>query len=449
MKRIFLFGFALMIAVGLWGCGKDSGQVQVLDRNGAVMVTLDRQTVDDVSSYPAEHRAYLEFVMSEVRSVISEKEGCAREAVSGLLLKDNCRIHTAYDPAVGESLVAAYGQYNQNGLEFAGAVTDLQGWLVAAYSGTGTEAYINFAVAPTPPYSSFKPLSVYAPALAAGQIRYSSVLLDSPVKQLEENGVFTDWPANASGSYSHQKVTVEQAVKQSLNTVAVRCMEVLGLSNSFAFLQESFDLQLKFEQEYAAAYGEQEIYGNVALGYLNEGVSPVAMAGYYQIFGNGGLYAQPMTVTRILSKDAVVYTGEPVLSQVLEPECAYIMNQLLQQVTIPGGTGQAAGGCGFPVAGKTGTGSKGNWFVGVTPEYSCAIWHGKQLEYNRAAEIFSAAVSGFAGQGGEFPQCQTVEKGIYCTQTGLLAGEGCTDFALGYYCAGDLPEGCTVHNQKN
>ena len=46
--------------------------------------------------------------------------------------------------------------------------------------------------------------------------------------------------------------------------------------------------KLFIEKKKLKTMGEDEVIGNIGLGYLQDGVSPVQMAGYYQSFANGG-----------------------------------------------------------------------------------------------------------------------------------------------------------------
>lgn len=45
------------------------------------------------------------------------------------------------------------------------------------------------------------------------------------------------------------------------------------------------------------------------MGYLYDGVSVIDMAGYYQIFGNGGKYYKPEAITKIIDDHGkTIYT---------------------------------------------------------------------------------------------------------------------------------------------
>ena len=439
MKKILLIlaAVAVCAAAVLLLLHEPAQPLQVYAADGSLLAQLDEAAITDPAAWPEGCRAYLDIALTEAAQLLAEndtEEARARLATGGY------RLYTAYDGTVQAALAAAYEGCGKSDLEMGSAVTDLQGHLVAAFSSHPDQ---NYATAQTPPYSSFKPLSVYAPALEAGLIHFSSAIEDSPVTQVEGK----PWPANSSGSCSGKSVPVAQAVQQSLNTVAVRCMAQLGLDNSFRFLETAFDLELTGEKARADALGGTEVYGNIALGHLDYGVTPVQMAGFYQCFGNGGSYAPPKAVTRLCDRrDKAVYTYDPESRQVLTQTNAAIMNRLLQKVTAPGGTGAAAAIDGIPTAGKTGTGKLGNWFVGLTPGYSCAVWHGKQLDKNNAAAIFAQAVSGFPANGDSFPQPEGLTEMIYCSESGMLAKSGCPYTGVGIFASDrELPI-CNIHN---
>ena len=110
---------------------------------------------------------------------------------------------------------------------------------------------------------------------------------------------------------------------------------------------------------------------------MTDGVTPLAMAGAYQIFGNGGIYTEPYSYTRVETADGtVILEHTPISNRVISSESATVLNHLLQGVTTGTyGTGTTAKFSAMPVAGKTGTSDNDNnqWFIGVTPYY-VGVW---------------------------------------------------------------------------
>lgn len=420
---------------------KTSTTLTVYDINKEVLATLNGP---DLSAY-TDRTAYLEIVLEEAAGIVAKTNNCSLKKAKKLLFRDQIKIYTSFTPTVFEAMKKGYAAQNTPRLEFGCAATDLRGNLLAVYSADPQG--LNRAALQTPAYSAFKPLSVYAPAIDADVANWSTVYMDSPVKQITtEEGLTQNWPQNPAGTYAYKNITVQTAIQKSLNTIAVRCLQAVGVQNSIKYLKENFNIDLSFEEKKAATYGEEEILGNIALGYLQKGVSPVDMAGYYQAFATGGIYIAPKTITDIEQAGKNIYQNPNEEKQVMKETTAHLMNLLLQQVTEPAGTAPEAVFGTVPVAGKTGTGEQGNWFVGLTPQYSVAVWHGNTYQNNCGPELFADVVSGFDhNSNGVFSTSPDITKGIYCTQSGLLFRKTCPGMNLGYYAENAIPASCREH----
>lgn len=426
------------------GCAKSSGTVTVLDSQGNTLICLRENRI------PADDSrwAYIQLAVDEAARQLAQARGCTQQEAVDQLFSGQYTVYTAFSPAVHQAITAA--MESRSLVEVGCAVTDLRGNLLAAYSGGDTT---NYATSPTAPYSAFKPLSVYLPAVESGRAGWFTTYEDSPLKQIPaEGGGMQDWPSNATGKYSMQTVPVHRALAQSLNTVAVKCLADLGVETSMAFLQDKLGIPLAEETQVLEQAGPDEILGNIALGYLETGVSPVDMAGYYQIFGSGGRYTKPQAVTKICdASGGVLYQREHENRQVTSPEVADIMNRLLQGVVKTGGTGEQATVPGTQVAGKTGTGDNyaGNWFVGLIPGYSCAVWHGEDRE-NKADELFSRIMTGVLEEEEEpkreFYAWGILNQVVYCAESGMPISDDCTRIELGYLLPGTSERPCNIHD---
>lgn len=407
--------------------------------NGAAVYDKDSNEIGSLGNYEkSEYASYLEIVNDEASEIIKAQKECSDEEAAALINEGEYQIYTAFDESVHYAIQGVYSQLDTE-LAFGSAVTDLHGHLIAAFSSS---ADTNYAAETTAPYSSIKPLSVYTPALESGDIYWSEMYEDSPVKKVDG----ADWPANSTNTYSMEDVTVAEAVRNSLNTVAVKCLNEYGVKNSLDYMEDAFGLTLDFEKKKVKAMGESEVVGNIALGYLQDGVSPVQMAGFYQCFANGGFYAEPKAILKICdSEGKVIYRADDEMERAVSPEAAHVMNKMLQEV-VKSGTGSAAAIEGLQIGGKTGTGPDGNWFVGFTPEYSCAVWHGPGTDSNYAAKIFAAAAGGWMHNAeAAFPESGTVKEEVYCSESGKLFGTGCTNFDKGYYLSVKCPDNCDRH----
>lgn len=443
---------ALWMMAGLMtGCSPTQPSVEGLnirDAAGESLATLTSADIMGSDTLEAKIQGYLDVVWNEAVEIIAQMEKCdAAEAEQMLLTRDYC-VDTYYDSALMQAIEQCHEERGIEGMPFACAMTDGQGRLCAVYT-SGSEMELNYATQPLSPCSTFKPLSVYAPALEAGVIDWSTLYKDSPYKKIIGNaGKEIDWPANASGRYSYGDMTVCQAVKESINTVAVKCLSEYGVERSIDFLEGNFAIDLTYEREKVEQSGPDEVIGNLALGYPNQGVSVVDMAGYYQIFSQAGVYTLPQTIETIWdSQGNPVYQREEKSSQVIGADTAAVMNEMLRTVVEPGGTGQDAGDMDVPVGGKTGTGSDGsdNWFVGFVPQYTCAVWYKGVMQGNMAAWMFRGIMEQLPlDQELDFPEKYDVRQGVYCLESGLIASQACRKLGQGYYLADQPMEMCTT-----
>ena len=206
------------------------------------------------------------------------------------------------------------------------------------------------------PGSAFKPF-VYAAALERG-VQPTDTRVDAPVR-------FGAWrPENYGGGY-RGPVTVETALAQSINTVAVQLAREAGPS-AVADLARRFGFtSLPARPSLSVALGAYE-------------VNALEMAGGFQVFQNAGGRAPPYIVEEIhTSSGRSLFTHAPAApTPVYDAIKAGAMVRMLKTV-ITSGTGSRAA-FGWPAAGKTGTSQdwRDAWFVGFTPEFTAAVWVG-------------------------------------------------------------------------
>lgn len=213
------------------------------------------------------------------------------------------------------------------------------------------------------PGSALKPLAVYGPALELGYTT-ASVLLD---EKTSFSGGYT--PQNAGDRY-YGRVTMRTAIRNSLNTTAVRLLEEIGIPTAIQYLNK---MGIPTEES------DQNL--SLALGSMTHGVTPVELAAAYVPYANGGLYYQPHCVERIVSSSGeVVYQRSDSGKRVISEQNAYLMTSLLQSV-VSNGTGTRMLSANTPVAGKTGTvsmsgGNRDIWMAAYNTELSVAVWMG-------------------------------------------------------------------------
>lgn len=240
--------------------------------------------------------------------------------------------------------------------------------------------------------SSIKPLTVYAPAIETKLATEDSIIDDSPLspdiaEKYSTNG--TPYNPHDDTNSCLGPITVKEALKQSVNLVAIKLEDKLGLSVGASY-GEKFGLNLiNSDKTSIAAMSLGEIRGSNA----------TTMAAAYGVFGNSGLYSQPRLYTKVVDKNGkTILENDYSTKKVISPQAAYIMYDLLKGPVSSDGTGSNANFGDMPVAGKTGTSSDSSnlWFCGLTPYYSAAVWVGKDkapfdlnpLGSNDVAEIW-------------------------------------------------------------
>ena len=210
--------------------------------------------------------------------------------------------------------------------------------------------------------SAFKPF-VYATALELGYT-YADTILDAPLTiDIPGSGPWS--PKNYTNEF-YGPVTLTDALKNSLNTPAVRLSEAVGRDNV---------------RKVAADFG---IESDLALGpALALGASEstlLEMTGAYAGILNGGSSVAPygLIELRLQGEDQPIIDleggiGERVISQQAAQQLVYMMHQVVN-----GGTGSRAKLPDRESAAKTGTtqAARDAWFLGFTADYVVAVWMG-------------------------------------------------------------------------
>ncbi len=260
------------------------------------------------------------------------------------------------------------------------------------------------------PGSAFKPI-IYSAALEAGYSELS-IVPDAPLVFRMAPGKF--WrPQNYDNRFVGP-VTLRSALAHSLNSVAIRLAQRVGLER---VIQQARKLGI-----------ESPLEKNLSLALGSASVSLLEMVRAFGVFAGGGNLAEPLFILKVTDRYGnVLEESEPTSKAVLSPEIAYVLTDMLKNV-VQSGTARAAAKLGPNVAGKTGTTSdfRDGWFIGYTPEFVAGVWVGyddhrplgdKETGANTALPIWLNFMSG-AGQGNspaEFP----VPEGINWLEVNL------------------------------
>ena len=227
------------------------------------------------------------------------------------------------------------------------------------------------------PGSAMKPVAVYGPALEKGY-GPATVLDDYPEQYDSGQGskTFVNYD-----NYYRGLISMRTAIQYSVNTVAVKMLQRIGVAEGFNFAK-SLGITSLVESGPA-----NDMTLSLALGGLTKGVSPLELTAAYGAFANEGIYVKPYAIRRIEDKDGnIIYENKISKKVVMSPQTAYLMNDMLQTV-VNSGTGTRAKMPDRPVAGKTGTTSYNvdAWFVGYTPDLVCSVWLGYDKKENMSS----------------------------------------------------------------
>ncbi|MDI6854326.1 MAG: PBP1A family penicillin-binding protein [Deltaproteobacteria bacterium] len=215
------------------------------------------------------------------------------------------------------------------------------------------------------PGSAFKPV-IYAAAIEQGY-GPNSILYDEPLS-LPGGRPGQLWsPENYDHTYSGP-IPLSTALARSRNIPAVRLMMSLGVP-AVVRMAATLGISSPIYPNYASALGASE-------------VTLLELTRAYSVFPNQGRLVEPVFIERIEDRDGrVLYESRPVKNQVISPEGAEVMTQLLIGV-VERGTGTRVKVLQRPIGGKTGTTNRTRdaWFIGFTPSIITGVWVGMDDE---------------------------------------------------------------------
>lgn len=400
---------------------------------------------------------FTDAVIDQVIDDLMTTKGYSKEGAKNMLYRSGLQIYATMDSDIQNQVTdvfcndSNFAKINNVSDTAQGAITvmDYEGHVVAVYGGRGQKTQSRILNRATQsarqPGSTMKPIGVYAPALDANLITWSTYVENS---SLTIGGIkFHNYDHSTSG-----KVTAQNALERSLNLVPLRILNSFGPNKSFKFLTESLGISTLVDKTTINGKEYSDIgLSQLALGGCTYGLTTVELTAAYAIFGNGGKYYSPTFYTKVTDnqgKTVLSYSGEG--KQAIGEDTAYIMNRMLNTVvTGSHGTGRSANfdGWGDNMFAKTGTTSdnKDRWFVGGTPYYVSAVWFGcdtpkamnsLSTRSNPAMLLWKPVMQSVHAnlEKKAFQTSDDVTHSKYCTSTGELATTKCySGTNWGYY----------------
>ena len=396
---------------------------------------------------------FVDVVLEEVAQMYCERAGISWETADTdaktdfkrLVCQSGLHIYTTLDMKVQKQVDKIYSNLDE--IPDTDSIQQLQSGIVVIDNDTGDivaiaggvgektvhDAYSKATDSKLQPGSSIKPLSVYAPAFELGVMNPATVVSDLPMYYVDNS----PFPRNSTRDYSFTRTTLS-AVKDSVNTVAINGIDMMGREYSFNFAKDKFGLST-LVKEYKNSSGKiftDVDWAPLGLGAPTVGVTVRDMTTAYATFANNGVYRRARTFTLIYDHEGVpVYQNEQTSSQILSAKTVDYINYCLDQV-VADGTGTSAD-FDYDICGKTGTttSAKDRWFCGYTNKYTASVWTG----YDHPE-----AITGSAGQAAARTLWKKVMEPLHkgleseklynpenftqvtiCTDCGNLATEAC------------------------
>jgi penicillin-binding protein 1B len=325
------------------------------------------------------------------------------------LLSENFRVYTTLDPALQRAAAAAvdagmknvdllltkkYEKWKRDQAKKGNseaAIPQAQVALVALDPRTGEikaviggrdygQSQLNHALARRQPGSVFKPF-VYAAAFdnavdGVQPVITPATTIDDEPTTFEFDG--KEYTPNNYGEKFMGRVTVRDALTNSLNVATVKVAELIGYGRVVQVARK-MGLGTNIQPTPAVALGAYEM-------------TPVDVAAGYTAFATMGIRAEPQFLRIVINADGTpLEKFTPQTHTALDPRVAYLVDSLLKDVLNRGtGAGVRARGFTLPAAGKTGT-SRDGWFAGFTSNLLCVIWIG--FDDNRDLGLPGGAVA--------------------------------------------------------
>lgn len=179
-------------------------------------------------------------------------------------------------------------------------------------------------------------------------------------------------PTNANGYFTGDSMPLKIAFAQSINSVAVRLGQEMGISNIIE-TAHNMGIISPLDETPSLALGSSD-------------VNLLELANAYCTVANGGLaHSEAILVTKIIDRDGKeIYVAPTEQKQAISVKSAYLMQQmLLGGLRERGGTSQSLWGYigkynDTEFGGKTGTSNNHSdaWFMGVSPNLVVGAWVG-------------------------------------------------------------------------
>lgn len=302
--------------------------------------------------------------------------------ISKEYLEKNPKLFTYYDDETF-SINKDFYDIDLNGViqpQASTVVMDHENGHIKAIMGgrdqTGTRILDRASSIPRQPGSAIKPIATYTAALDNG-FNLATGVDDVPLLMNEDD---EPWPKNVY-NYYEGVVPIRKAIERSINTIAVRTLNEVGIDTSIDYLKNFGIIKEDGNDNFVSAsennQTNDENLAALGVGAMTHGLTNLEMTAAYAAIANKGEYNEPLTFSKIEdSTGKVLFDDKDIVKhKVTSEETAYQMTSALQSA------GESYGNIylnGTDFATKTGTTDDyvDFWCMGYTPYYTVGIWMG-------------------------------------------------------------------------
>ena len=351
------------------------------------LYTEPKNTQTETDSTAHVSSDYVDAVIEDLIADIMKLKNVSREIASNLVFSSGYRVYLCMDPKVQSILeecylddsvfpTEPYSILPQSAMVVSDPNTgDCLGIIGRRWEKTQSRIFNLATQGRRSPGSSIKPLSTYGPGIDLGIINWGTVIDDSPDQITSDK---KPWPQNVNHVYNGL-VNVGYAVRESLNTVAVKVLRRVTVERSYEYLKKLgiYNLVESYTNANGVTMSDLDI-APLALGATTLGITVREMSSAYTTFTNGGIHNKSRTYTKVLdSQGNLIIDNKPESTVVFSTATCSVMTKMMENVVRPY-RGYLDIDDMTVVAGKTGTSMHeyDRWFCGFTPYYVAAVWYG-------------------------------------------------------------------------
>ena len=287
---------------------------------------------------------YEEVVIRDVIRDLMAAKGINFDAAQKLLYSGGYQIYSCIDTRIQGIVDDLYsdpekmpkgGRYEQQFQSAIVIMNPYDGRILALCGGVGekdinfglnravpiSSGGVNYGGATRSPGSSIKPLASYGPALNEGIITPDTLVNDANYIVLSG----TSWYPHNDNYENYGVLSIYQALKWSLNTVAAQIVDKLpnGPQTSYDYLTQRLG--------FTSLVPDDAAYAPMALGQLTNGISVREMAQAYCALVNDGTFTYSRTYSMVTdSRGNIVLDNVPQTIAAFDPNTAYCLTWMMK-----------------------------------------------------------------------------------------------------------------------